>query len=55
MDDLTKLALVLEAPEALRGLDQLMERVRRVLERYAHVPLRMPLRTPDQSRLARTA
>lgn len=55
MDHLTKLTVVLEAPEALRGLDQQMDRVRRVLERYAHEPLRMPLRTPDQSRLARTA
>lgn len=55
MESWTNLAALLEERDTLRGLDHLIERVRRVLERYRHLPLRLPARKPDEKPLARTA
>jgi len=45
------LAAIIAEPDALRGLDHLIERARRVLDRN----MRMPVRKPDPKPLARTA
>ena len=51
MNSWTKFRALLEDPDALRGLDHLMECARRVLDRN----LRMPMRQPDPKPLGRTA
>jgi hypothetical protein len=51
MESRTNLVVLIKEPEALRGLDRLIECARRVLER--DMPL--PEREPAQKPLARTA
>jgi len=51
----TNLNAVLKEPEALRGLDHLIESTRRVLDRYMRVPLPMPAPQADPKPLARIA
>jgi hypothetical protein len=49
------LGAVIKEPDALRGLDHLVDRARRVLDRYMRIPVPMPVRNPDPKPLARTA
>jgi hypothetical protein len=51
MNRWTNLTAVIRQPDALRGLDHLIERARRVLDRYK----RIPVLKPDPRTLARTA
>ena len=53
MKDWPKPSVLIAEPDALRGLDHLIERSRRVLDRYIRMPL--PVRKPDPKPLARTA
>lgn len=55
MNSLRNLTRLLQEPDALRGLDHLIERARCVLERYMDLPLQMPVRIRDHQQLARTA
>ena len=51
MNDWTQIRRILENPVALRGIDHLIDRVRRVMDRHK----RMPVRQPDPKPLARIA
>jgi hypothetical protein len=51
MKSWTNLATLIQKPEALRGIDHLIEYSRRVLDRY----MRTPERKPEQKKLARVA
>jgi len=51
MNDWTHISAVLREPDALKGLDQLMECASRVLDRYG----RLPVRKPEPQPLARAA
>lgn len=51
MNSWSKLKTLIEDPVALRGIDRMMERARRVLDRY----MRMPVRKVDPKPLARIA
>ena len=55
MHDGIKLGTIIGRPDALKGLDHLMERTRRVLDRYMRIPVPMPARKPDPKPLGRTA
>lgn len=55
MDGRTNITALIGAPDALRGLDHLIEHARRVLDRYRYVPLRLPVRKPEEKTLGRTA
>ena len=55
MKVLTNLGAVLKEPDALRGLDLLVERARSVVDRYMRVPVSMPAPKSDPKVLARTA
>jgi len=47
----TNLPVLIQQPDALQGLDSLIERARRVLNRYK----RIPVVKPEPRKLARTA
>ena len=51
----TNFSAVVKEPDALRGLDHLMERARRVVERYMRIPVPLPARKPNPKPLGRTA
>jgi hypothetical protein len=51
MNSCTKFRALIEDPVALRGIDRMIERVGRVLDRY----MRTPVRKPDPKPLARIA
>lgn len=51
MESRTNIRALIEDPDALRGLDRLIECARRVLDRN----MRMPVRNAEQKPLARTA
>lgn len=55
MNGWPNLSAVVGNPDALRGLDHLVERARRVLERYMRVPVPLSARKPDPKPLGRTA
>jgi len=51
MNSWSKFKTLIEDPVALRGIDRMIERARRVLDRY----VRMPVRKADPKPLARIA
>ena len=55
MNGWTNFDAVLKEPTALKGLDVLMDRARRVLDRYMRIPMPMPVRKPEPKPLGRTA
>jgi len=51
MKSWTNLTALIQEPDALRGIDHLIEYSRRVLDRY----MRTPVREPEQNTLSRVA